>query len=132
MLVHEIMTKKVELIDSHEPVIDACKKYKELKLGSLVVKDGDMIVGIITERDIVEKIILNEKNPKNTLVKDVMTPNVKTVSSFSTLEEAVDIMKENKIKKLPVIYNHVVVGIITENDITHALEIYKKSTNALR
>jgi len=121
------MTKKVEFIGSYEPVIEACKKYKEFKLGSLVVKDDDTIVGIITERDVIVKIILNEKNPKLTLVKDVMTPNLKTVKSFATLEEAVDIMKKNNIKKLPVVYNDIVVGIITENDITYAIKIYKKS-----
>ena len=127
MLVQEIMTRKIESINSNESVIDACKKFKDFKLGSLVVQEEDTIVGIITERDIIEKIILNEKNPKITLVRDIMTPNVKTINSLSTLEEAVNIMKKNKIKKLPVVYNHVLVGIITENDIAQALEIFNKS-----
>lgn len=125
MLVQEIMTKKVELIDSYEPVIEACKRYRDLKLGSLIVTKKDIIVGIITERDIIEKIIINEKNPKTTQVKEVMTPNLKTINSTSTLEDAVKIMKENKIKKLPVVYNNKVVGIITENDIVRAIELIK-------
>lgn len=126
MLVQEIMTKKIESINSNDLVINACKKYKEQKLGSLVVMEEDTIVGIITERDVIEKIILNEKNPRQTQVKEIMTPNVKTISSLETVEEAVNIMKDNNIKKLPVVYNHIVVGMITENDITHAIEMIKK------
>jgi len=126
MLVQEIMTKKLEKIKSNEPVIEACRKYKYNKMGSLIVMEDDTIVGIITERDVIEKIILNEKNPKTTLVKEVMTPKVKTVSALSSIQDAVDIMHKNKIKKLPVIYNQHVVGIITENDITHAIDLISK------
>jgi len=127
MLVQEIMTRRIETINSHEPVIEACRKYKEQKLGSLIVMEEDTLVGIITERDVIEKIILEEKNPRQIPVRDIMTANVKTVNSLQTVEEAVEIMKKNKIKKLPVIYNHIIVGIITEKDITHAIEILKKS-----
>jgi len=127
MLVQEIMTKRIESINSTEPVIEACKKYKHHKLGSLVVMEEDTIVGIITERDVIEKIIIDGKNPKHTLIKEVMTPNVKTISSLALIEEATKRMKKYKIKKLPVVYNNIVVGIITENNITHALEIFKKS-----
>lgn len=127
MLVQEIMTKKIETINSDENVIEACKKYKKHNLGSLIVMEEDTIVGIITERDVIDKIILHEKNPRLTLIKDIMTANVKTINSLATVEEAVSIMKKNNIKKLPVIYNHIVVGMITENNITHALELLKKS-----
>ncbi len=126
MLIHEIMTKRIETIQSDDFVIDACKKFKENKLGSLIVIEEDTVVGIITERDVIDKIILNEKSPKITKVKEIMTPNLKTISSVKTIDEAVKIMKENNIKKLPVIYKNIVVGIITENDITHALELIKK------
>ncbi len=127
MIIHEIMTKRVETIDSDELVMDACRKFKEHKLGSLIVEKGDIIVGIITERDIIDKIILNEKNPKITKVKEVMTPNLKTIDSLQTVQQAVKVMKENKIKKLPVIYNNIIVGIITENDITRAIEIIENN-----
>ena len=126
MLVQEIMTKKIETIKHNENVIDACNKFKEQHLGSLVVMENDTIVGIITERDIIERVILDEKNPKQTPVREVMTENVKTIESLKTIEEAVEIMKKNNIKKLPVIYNHIVVGIITEKDITHAIDMIKK------
>jgi CBS domain-containing protein len=131
MLVQEIMTRRIESINSDEPVIEACKKYKKHKLGSLIVMEEDTIVRIITERDVIEKIILDAKNPKLTLVKDIMTLNVKTINSLATIEEAVEIMKKYNIKKLPAVYNNIVVGIITENNITYALEIFKKSVKTI-
>jgi len=51
MLVQEIMTKRIETINSHEPVIEACRKYKEQKLGSLIVMEEDTLVGIITKKN---------------------------------------------------------------------------------
>jgi len=121
------MTKKVETIDSHETVFEACEKFQEYKLGSLVVVEDKIIVGIITERDVIKQIILERKNPQNTLVKDVMTPNLKTINSLAKIEEASQIMKINDIKKLPVVYNNYLVGIITESDISRAIDIMQKN-----
>lgn len=127
MLVHEIMTKKIETIPTDITVFEACKKFQELKLGCLVVIEDEFIVGIITERDVVEQIILEKRNPRNTRVAEVMTPNLKTIHSLATIEEASNIMKKNNIKKLPVVYNNNLVGIITDTDISHAINIIKKN-----
>lgn len=121
MLVQEIMTKKVETIDSSDMVINACKKFVEKNLGSLIVTEGSLIVGIITERDFIKKILLEEKNPKNMIVREIMTPNVKTISSLSKVNDAADIMEKNNIKKLPVVYNDNLIGMITERDISLSL-----------
>ena len=56
-----------------------------------------------------------------------MTPNLKTVRSLAKVEDAAKIMKDNNIKKLPVIYNNYLVGIITETDISFAIDIIKKN-----
>ena len=127
MLVQEIMTKKVKTIDSNKTVFDACKKFQEFGVGSLVIKEDEDIVGIVTERDVIKQIILNKKNPRNTKVKEIMTPNLKTVRSLAKVEDAAKIMKDNNIKKLPVIYNNYLVGIITETDISFAIDIIKKN-----
>lgn len=127
MFVHEIMTKKVQTIDSDKTVFEACEKFQERKVGSLVVVEDEDIVGIITERDIIRKIILEKNNPLHKKVKEAMTPNIKTINSLAKIEEASDIMKKNNIKKLPVVYNNSLVGIITETDISCAINIIKKN-----
>ena len=127
MFVHEIMTKKVETINSDSTVFEACEKFQKFNMGSLVVVDAEVIVGIITERDVIKQIILEKNNPRNTLVKNVMTPNLKTINSVAKIEEASSVMKKNDIKKLPVIYNDSLVGIITDTDISRAIDIIQKN-----
>jgi CBS domain-containing protein len=122
MLVQDIMTKKVVTIDCNASVLDACKTYQELKVGSLVVMDNKIIVGIITERDIIERIIINNKNPVITKVRDIMSQNIKTIHALASLDKASLIMKENNIKKLPVILNNEIVGIVTETDLSRSIQ----------
>jgi len=131
MLVEEVMTKNVVTIDSNKTVYDACKLYSQIKVGSLVVMDKDIIVGIITERDIIERAILNKKDPIKTKIREIMSPNIKTVHAFAPVEKAVSIMKENKIKKLPVILNNDIVGIITETDLSQTVEFFSEALEEL-
>ena len=82
MFVKDIMSKKVVSIDYDKTVYDACKKYKECKLGSLVVTNSGVIVGIITERDIIERVILDNKQPKKTKIQDIMSKNIINVAKL--------------------------------------------------
>jgi CBS domain-containing protein len=131
MLVEEVMTRDVVTIDSNETVYDACKLYCEIKVGSLVVMNRDMIVGIITERDIIERAILQNKAPTKTRIRDIMSPNIKTVHALAPIEKAAIIMKENNIKKLPVILNNDIVGIITETDLSRTVEYFSEALEEL-
>ena len=94
------MTKNVKNIDINETVYDACKMYSELKVGSLVVMDKDMIVGIVTERDIIERIILANKNPKTTKIQDIMSHNIKTIHATASIEKAAMIIRNRLIRLL--------------------------------
>jgi CBS domain-containing protein len=117
MLVKDVMTKNVITIDCNQTIIEAYKKYRDNKVGSLVVTGNEKCIGIVTERDLIEKSI--DKNLKTTLIKDIMTSNVKTISPLDNIETASDIMEKYDIKKLPVLYNDNITGIITINDIVH-------------
>jgi predicted transcriptional regulator len=66
MLVEEVMTGNVVTIDCNKYVYDACKIFVDNKVGCLVVMDRDIIVGIVTERDTIERVILQNLDPKNT------------------------------------------------------------------
>jgi CBS domain-containing protein len=131
MLVQDVMTKNVVTIDCNETVFDACKKYKDYKVGCLVVMDKKIIVGIVTERDIIERAVLADRDPKTTLVIDIMSANIKTIHSMAPLEKAAEIMKENNIKKLPVILNNEIVGIITVTDMSRALPAFSEAIDDL-
>jgi CBS domain-containing protein len=120
MLVKEIMTRNVVSIEANASVFDACTMYKEKKIGCLVVVDDETCAGIVTERDLIERSICLRRNPDTTFVKEIMSSNIKVVNALDTVEKALEIMKQFKIKKLPVISAGKVVGIITMTDIAEA------------
>jgi len=131
MLVQEVMTKNILKIDSNKTIYEACQEYSRNKVGSLIVMNKDMVVGIVTERDIIERVILNKKNPTKTKVMDIMSKDIKTIHALAPLEKAAKLMNEYQIKKLPVILNNEIVGIITETDLTETVEIFSDAIEEL-
>ena len=117
MLVKEAMTKKVIVINPNTTIKDAAKIMSQYRVGSIVVLEDEKLVGIITELDIIWKVVASELDTKTTLVRDVMSKKVVTINADQTLEDATDVMVENKIKKLPVIEGNKIIGIITATDI---------------
>jgi CBS domain-containing protein len=126
MLVKDIMTRNVVTIESDAFVLEACKRYKELSVGCLVVMSNKLVVGILTERDIIERILVDEKNPKTTRIEDIMSKNIKTIHAAARIEQAADMMKTYHIKKLPVILNNEIVGIVTATDISNNMQNFSK------
>jgi CBS domain-containing protein len=120
MLVKEIMTRNVVTIEVDASVFDACMMYKEKKVGCLVVVDNETCVGIVTERDLIERSVCLHRDPEKTKVREIMSSNVKVVNALDSVEKTLEMMKSFKLKKLPVISSGKVVGIITMTDIAEA------------
>jgi len=121
MFVKEVMTKPAISIDQNGTVFDASIIYKEQHVGCLIVTNKGNVVGILTERDIIERSICLDRNPRGTKVEEIMTRDVITIQELDTLQKAADVMMKNRIKKLPVIKDDTVVGIITASDIVRVL-----------
>jgi len=117
LFVKEIMNHDIITIDGNKSIKNACNLYKEGKIGSFLITENDNVVGIVTERDIIERTICMDKNPDTTPIKEIMTKNVKTVDVDDRINYAVEILKKNNIKKLPVTKDDELVGIITVTDI---------------
>jgi len=126
MLVKDIMTKEVVTIEASQTATAACEMYKDRGVGCLIVTQNSLITGILTERDIIERIILGERDPKTTLVEAIMSRDIKTIHASATIETATKVMKDNHIKKLPVILNNKIVGIVTATDISNRVPLYTK------
>ena len=114
------MAKKVITIDKNKTVFDACILYKDHKVGCLIVTDDGKCVGIITERDLIERTICTHKDPETTLVGDIMSSDIISVHALDKLETAIEFMESFNIKKLPVVVDAEIVGIITVTDISKA------------
>jgi CBS domain-containing protein len=115
------MSKDVVTVENTKSVFEACNIYRDCGVGSLVVMREGIVVGILTERDIIERVIVDQKDPKDTKVEEIMSKDIKTVHASARVEKAVEIMRENKIKKLPVILNNNIFGIVTITDIANTL-----------
>jgi len=120
MQVKQAMTKNVLVTNPTLSVRDAAKVMTKHRVGCLVVMEDKKIVGIVTELDIIWKVVANDKDPNTTTIGDIMTKEVHTIRSDQTLEEASHIMVEHKIKKLPVVEDDHLVGIITATDMVSA------------
>jgi len=120
MLINEIMTKKVITIDKNHSIFQASRIYKEFKIGCLIVMSNDQVVGMITERDIIERTICERINPEITKVEDIMSTDIITIHALDKIEDAIEKMIKNNIKKLPVIKDGHIVGIITVTDISRS------------
>ncbi len=118
--VKDIMNTDVKTIKPDESVQKAAEIMKEFRIGSLIVITGTKLVGIVTERDILNGVVAEDKVPSEVKVEDVMTRKVIMVSPEMGIEEAVDLMMEKKIKKLPVVSSDKLIGIVTVTDIITA------------
>jgi len=118
--VKDIMNTDVKTITPDSTVQKAAKKMDEFGIGSLIVVKDGKLAGIVTERDILENVVAKAKLSSQVMVKDIMTKEVIMVRPDMEVEDASEIMMEKKIKKLPVIKDDSLIGIITATDIVTA------------
>ncbi len=116
--VAEIMSKKVQVTTEKASILDALKKMKKFRIGSLAVVDGNEAVGILTDADILFRAVAEEKDLKKTTVGKIMSKPLITIPPDTTIEEAAELMTVKKIKKLPVVDDSgKLVGIVTATDL---------------
>jgi len=118
--VKDIMNTDVKTIKPDESIQKAAEIMKEFRIGSLIVITGTKLTGIVTERDILNGVVAEDKVPSEVKVEDIMTREVIMISPEMGIEEAVDLMMEKKIKKLPVVSSDKLIGIVTVTDIITA------------
>jgi len=120
--VTEIMSSApVDVVEKGLNVMYAAGIMKERARGSLIVVDAGRPVGIVTERDIVRRLVAEGRSATATKVGDIMSTPLISVGPEATVSAAVKIMYENGIRRLPVIENDRVIGIITSTDLARVL-----------
>jgi len=118
MQLKDIMTTQVRVISADATVQDAAKKLDDENVGVLPVCDGDRMIGIVTDRDIVIRSTSEGQEPGKVAVRDVMTSPVTYGFDDQSIEEAAAIMKQNYIRRLPVLdRDHRLVGMVTADDL---------------
>ncbi len=115
--VYDAMSTNPKRISPNATVEEAVKRMVKENIGSLIVCEDDEIKGILTERDILQKLVAKHKDPKKVKVRDIMTKRVVTVSPNEDLEKAAKIMAKKGIRRLPVVDRKRVVGMLTVKDV---------------
>lgn len=124
----EIMTQKLETIEISSSAQEAAKKIRDKNVSSLVVIDNNnnnKPIGIVTERDLVLKVCVNDASSKNTIIQDIMSSPLVTIDAISSVEAAADVMIQNKVRHLLVVEDNDMtkpLGIITPTDFTGYLQ----------
>jgi len=120
--VGELISGRLIYIDSQDNVIKAAILMRENNISSLLVKHKGDFVSIVTEKDIINKVVAEELYPGDVKVGEIMSKDLFTVSKNESIEEAAKLMRKKGVRRLVVLENERIVGIITETDIAKHLK----------
>ena len=117
VLVRDIMSKKVRVVRPNSSVKEVVVNMNKFNVGSIVVVQGDKPVGIISERDILKRVVELCLVPETLTAQQIMTSPVVTINETATMDEAAKLMAKKKVRKIPVLNKQKLVGIVTFTDI---------------
>lgn len=130
MKVTEIMTSDVDTCTPQSTLQEVAAKMKEIDVGSIPVVDNDKLVGIITDRDIVTRGIA-ENVSLDSAVSEILSSDIVTGNKDMTVEDAAELMADHQIRRLPIVENDKVVGMVSLGDIAVKDKSYGNADIAL-
>ena len=132
MKVCELMSDRVVTVDMEEPVIAAARLMKSHNIGAVPAcgKDG-RLRGIITDRDIAVRCVAGDADPQRTPIKEIMSRGIVTAQPFDNVEKAVRLMSQDQVRRLPVLDDGRVVGIVALSDLARSCGCEMEAAEAL-
>src|SRR5215207_6264688 len=112
-----VMTKEPVVLESDSPLTDAARMMRDSDIGDVILIEGGSVCGIVTDRDIVVRGIASGKDPSTTRLDEICSKDVTTVSSDTPVEEAVRLMRDRAVRRLPVVDGDRPVGVISLGDL---------------
>ena len=117
----DIMTSGPDIIDAQSTVLEAAKKLANDDIGALPICENGKLKGMITDRDIVVKVLAKGGDPNTTKVIDLIQGEVVTIGADDSVEEALQTMAKHQVRRLPVIDGTDLVGIVSQADVARNL-----------
>jgi CBS domain-containing protein len=127
--VRDAMTEDPRSIGASASVVEAARLMRQEHIGSLPITDDDKLVGMITDRDITTRVVAEAADPNTTSVEDVYSRDLISVEPDNDLDEALQLMARHQVRRLPVVENGRLVGIVAQADI--ALRVSEEKTGVL-
>jgi CBS domain-containing protein len=122
MTIADVMTKSVISVDASMTINEAAKMMEDAKVGSVIVMENNVPIGIVTDRDFAVKVTAHAYQI-TAPIKQIMSSPLFSINSDESVRTAADLMHERGIRKLPVIDNENIVGMITATDIVNLLAV---------
>ena len=121
--VRELMTSNPSTVEVSAPVVEAARLMRDEDVGIVPIVEGDRLVGTITDRDIAIRLVAEGKDPQSTTVREIASTQLVTVDPGQDLDEAVRLMAQHQVRRLPVVEEDgKLVGIVAQADIARAGE----------
>jgi CBS domain-containing protein len=117
VLVKEVMKPQPVIVQPFITVLEAAKIMRDKKIGNVIIAELQHPIGILTESDIIKKVVCEGKNAQDVSVEEAMTSPLVIIEPYISVQEALKIMGKCNIRRLPVVENNELVGIITQRDI---------------
>lgn len=115
--IRDVMSSDPCSIEADKPVAYAAKMMKDEDVGLAPVVEGEQLVGTLTDRDIVTRVVAAGKDPQSVPVKEVASTEVVTVEPERNLDEALQLMAQHKLRRLPVVEDGRLVGVLAQADV---------------
>jgi CBS domain-containing protein len=115
--ISEVMTRDVRATEPSTTIADAAKTMASEDIGPIPVVEGGRIVGIVTDRDIVVRVVAAGKDPNSTTVGEIASSDVVTVAPDDDIDDALTMMAQNQVRRLPVVEGDRLVGIVAQADV---------------
>jgi CBS domain-containing protein len=119
----DVMTGGAECIGENDSVLDAAKRLAQLDVGAMpICGEDDRLKGMLTDRDIVVKVLADGRDPASTRAGELGEGKPVTIGADDSVEEAVRTMKDHKVRRLPVIDGHRLIGIVSQADLARSID----------
>jgi CBS domain-containing protein len=129
--VRDTMTADPRSIGASASVVEAARVMRDEHIGSLPITDDEKLVGMITDRDITTRVVAEGADPRTTSVGDAYSRDLISVEPDKDLEEALQLMARHQVRRLPVVENGRLVGIVAQADIALTLRENEQKTGEL-
>jgi len=115
--IREVMTQNPELVSGDTTVADAAKLMRDKDFGGVLCGDGDEVTGFLTDRDIALRVVAEGKDPTSTTVSEVATTDLHTLSPDDSVEDAIELVRQHNVRRVPVVEGAKPVGIVSIGDL---------------
>jgi len=120
--VREVMTPSPRMLDARATVHDAARAMLDDDIGDVIVCDGDTVCGIVTDRDITVRAVAQGKDPSATKLGDICSKDLTTVAPDASVDDAVRLMREKAIRRVPVVEGGKAIGVVSLGDLAIDLD----------